>query len=62
MLPLVDNYADDKYKYEVHVYTGVKARSGTDSKVSFVLAGTQADTGIRKMEDGERQVLAEIRI
>ena len=56
MLPLVDNYDEDKYEYELHVYTGVKAKSGTDSRIGFVLAGSESDTGIRKLADGKRQV------
>ena len=56
VLPLVDNYDEDKYEYELHVYTGVKAKSGTDSRIGFVLAGSESDTGIRKLADGKRQV------
>ncbi len=55
-LPLLDNYTDDKYLYEVHVYTGLKGSSSTDSKVMFIVNGSHIGTGIRKMEDGIRKV------
>ena len=56
MLPLADNLESDEYKYEVHVYTGTKKHSGTTSNIKFVVAGTEGDTGIRKLQDGQRKV------
>lgn len=56
MLPLADNFSEDRYGYELHVFTGLKPHAGTKSKVSFVIAGTKADTGVRLIDDGERQV------
>ena len=56
VLPLVDNVKDDSYGYEVHVYTGLKTNAGTTSKVDFILAGTEGDTGTRLMEDCQRKV------
>ncbi len=44
------------YKYEVHVYTGFKKKSETDSKIFFVLSGTKGDTGVRRLDDGVRNV------
>ena len=55
ILPLGDNYAHDKYKYEVHVYTGVKANAGTDSNVKIFIAGTESDTGRRVLCDEIRK-------
>ena len=55
ILPLLDNDATDEFVYEVHVYTGLKSNSGTDSKVSLIVAGTVSDSGIRKLEDGVRE-------
>ena len=55
VLPLVDNFVHDKYKYEVHVYTGVKTNAGTDSRVKFAIVGTESDTGRRLLSDGVRK-------
>ena len=55
LLPLVENFSDDRHTYEVHVYTGAKAHAGTDSNVKFIVAGTKADSGIRKLDDGVRK-------
>ena len=57
ILPLVGNIPEDKFCYEVHVYTGIKANSETDSNVHMVVAGTNSDTGILKVADGQRKVL-----
>ena len=56
ILPLVDNYADDAYRYEVHVYTGLRSGAGTDSKISMIVAGTESDSGVRRLDDGLRKV------
>ena len=47
---------DDKYQFEMHVYTGFKNKGVTKSNIHFVLAGTQADTGVRPLKDGIREV------
>ena len=39
----------------MHVYTGAKANAGTDSRVNFVIAGTEADTGVLRLDDGARK-------
>ena len=62
ILPLADNCKDDVFLYEVHVHTGFKSHSGTKSKVSMILSGTESDTGIRKLSDGQRQVCLNVRI
>ena len=51
VLPLADNFIQDTYKYEIHVYTGVKPNAGTDSNIKFVIAGTECDTGRRVLSD-----------
>jgi len=55
----VDNFGGYEFSYEIHVYTGFERNTGTESKVSFTLAGTDGDTGTRKMEDGIRKVRTE---
>jgi len=54
--PLVDNYDEDEFDYIIHVHTGFKMSSGTKSKVFFRVNGTEGETGVRKMDDGFRQV------
>ena len=56
MLPLLDNHPDDKFQYEVYVYTSMTSRAGTDSNVYLVVAGTDDDTGTRALRDGHRKV------
>ena len=55
VLPLVGNYEEDEFRYEVHVYTGIHSRSGTDSRVSLIIAGTEGDTRARRLSDGVRK-------
>jgi len=54
--PLIDNYDEDLYQYLIHVHTGFKMFSGTKSKVFFRVNGSDGESGVRKMEDGFRQV------
>ena len=56
VLPLLDNYDEDKFEYELHVHTGFARHSATKSKVFFKLDGTEGETGIRSMPDGIRKV------
>ena len=55
-LPLIDNHPDAQYGYEIHIYTGFKGESGTESNVKLTLVGEHGDTGIRWMTDGKRKV------
>lgn len=55
-MPLADNNNEHDYGYEVHVFTGIKSNAGTKSKVSFILAGTETDSGIRLLDDKQRKV------
>ena len=57
IMPLLDNHPDDvKHKYEVHVYTGLRSNAGTDSRIRMIVAGTESDSGVRRLEDGLRKV------
>ena len=55
-LPINDNGPDDKYLYEVHVFTGTKKHAETDSKVYMEMVGADEDTGTLCLEDGVRKV------
>lgn len=56
ILPLMDNYDEDEFEYEIHVHTGFAPKSGTKSRVFFRIYGSETGTGIRSMSDGIRQV------
>jgi len=56
VLPLVDNYDEDEFQYLIHVHTGFKMSSGTKSKIFFRVNGTEGETGVRRMDDGVREV------
>lgn len=51
MAPLSDNVVSDPYYYQISVSTGMRRGAGTKSKISFVLAGDNADTGVRVLAD-----------
>lgn len=55
--PLPDNDVNDKYLYEVSVYTGDREGGGTDSKVSFILSGEEDETAVRTLEDEKRRIM-----
>ena len=55
-LPLLDNFDNDEYEYEVHVYTGLKRHAGTKSEVYIHIFGENISTGIRHLNDGRREV------
>ncbi len=54
--PLEDNLPTDTYHYQFTVCTGVRKNAGTTSKVSFIMSGDDADTGVRRLADGKRKV------
>lgn len=58
--PLEDNLPTDNYHYQVTVQTGMKKKSGTSSKISFVMSGETNDSGARRLYDGHRKVLMNI--
>ncbi|XP_021359195.1 uncharacterized protein LOC110454143 [Mizuhopecten yessoensis] len=49
--PLADNVVSDPYYYQIAVFTGMRRGGGTKSKISFVLAGDNEDTGVRHLTD-----------
>ncbi|XP_069125477.1 polycystin-1-like protein 2 [Argopecten irradians] len=49
--PLSDNVVSDPYYYQIAVFTGMRRSAGTRSKISFVLAGDNEDTGVRNLAD-----------
>ncbi|CAM2704890.1 unnamed protein product [Rotaria socialis] len=55
--PLPDNIRNDKYYYQILVFTGFRKDSGTSSKVHFVISGDDEETGVRTLEDPKRKVL-----
>lgn len=54
--PLPDNMSEDKYLYEMLVFTGNKKEAQTDSTVQFVLSGDYGDTDIRTFGDDQRKI------
>ena len=50
-MPLLDNILTDTYFYEMTVFTGMRRGAGTRSNISFVLAGDDRDTGVRRLQD-----------
>jgi hypothetical protein len=54
--PLEDNLPTDCYHYQMSVYTKVKKKAGTKSKISLILSGDEGDTGVRRLYDGKRKV------
>jgi hypothetical protein len=41
----------------IQVQTGVGKECGTTSKIGFVLAGENSDSGVRKLTDDKRRVI-----
>nr|XP_042900065.1 uncharacterized protein LOC122269722 [Parasteatoda tepidariorum] len=55
--PLEDNEAEDKYIYEILVYTGHQRNAGTKSNVFFILSGDDEETQVRCFSDQKRPIL-----
>ena len=51
------NHSSDPHSYEIHVYTGLKSNSGTDSVITMIVAGSESDSGVRVLNDGIRKVI-----
>ncbi|XP_063447031.1 polycystin-1-like protein 2 [Mytilus trossulus] len=49
---LLDNDFFDTHFYMISVQTGLRVGSATSSNVSFILGGTDADSGVRSLSDG----------
>ena len=54
--PLADNHPNDKYFYEMIVFTGSRPEAATDSRVKFILSGDAGETPIRSLEDNKRRI------
>jgi hypothetical protein len=54
--PLSDNHRNDKYYYEIIVFTGQRKDAGTKSKVHFILSGNEHETTIRTFSDPHRKI------
>ncbi|XP_025102839.1 polycystic kidney disease protein 1-like 2 isoform X2 [Pomacea canaliculata] len=55
---LTDNVVGNSYFYLLTVHTGLKRGSGTKSNISFVITGSQTDSGVRGLTDGKRSQTA----
>ncbi|CAF1470524.1 unnamed protein product [Adineta ricciae] len=53
---LPDNYKEDQYCYQILVFTGHRKGSGTKSRVHFIVAGNQDETGVRMFADPHRTI------
>ncbi|XP_065671429.1 uncharacterized protein LOC100203937 isoform X14 [Hydra vulgaris] len=52
--PLIDNFEEDYYLYEITVITGSRINAGTKSKIFFKVAGEFGDSGNRHLNDSQR--------
>jgi hypothetical protein len=53
---LNDNYVEDKYCYEIIVFTGHRKDSGTKSKVQFLICGDKDETKVRTFSHENRKI------
>ena len=56
MIPLADNQKNDKYLYEIIVYTGNKKQAQTDSMVQFIVSGDHGETNVRTFSSGKKDI------
>ncbi|XP_071956900.1 polycystin-1-like protein 2 [Antedon mediterranea] len=56
MIPLTDNSNEDRYFYEVTVVTADRLSSATNSKVSFIISGSDNDTSVRTFDKIDRPI------
>ncbi|XP_047471507.1 polycystic kidney disease protein 1-like 2 [Penaeus chinensis] len=54
--PLPDNKVEDKYLYEVLVFTGNKKEAQTDSTVQFIVSGDRDESEVRTFGDEKRRI------
>ncbi|CAF1500386.1 unnamed protein product, partial [Adineta steineri] len=54
--PLPDNAKSDQYYYQIIVFTGQRANSGTQSKVHFILSSDTNETRVRTFSDPHREI------
>lgn len=57
MTVLPDNYDEDRYAYQIIVFTGHRRGAGTKSNVHFIVAGEQDETSVRTLADPNRPIL-----
>ncbi|CAF4112645.1 unnamed protein product, partial [Adineta steineri] len=54
--PLPDNDKSDQYYYQIIVFTGQRANSGTQSKVHFILSSDNDETSVRTFSNPHRKI------
>ncbi|ROT68248.1 putative pkd1l2 [Penaeus vannamei] len=54
--PLPDNRVEDKYLYEILVFTGNKKEAQTDSTVQFIVSGDRDESEVRTFGDEKRRI------
>lgn len=54
--PLPDNKVEDKYLYEILVFTGNVKGAQTDSLVQFIVSGAHDETDVRTFGDDQRKI------
>ena len=55
--PLLDNHSEDRYYYQLIVFTGRRKNAGTKSRVQFILSGDHDETHVRTLADSKRTIL-----
>ncbi|CAF0777082.1 unnamed protein product [Adineta steineri] len=58
--PLPDNDKSDQYYYQIIVFTGQRANSGTQSKVHFILSSDNDETRVRTFSDPHRKIFQRV--
>ena len=53
---LPDNYKEDRYCYQIVVFTGHRKHAGTKSKVQFTVAGDEDEAKVRMFSDPKRKI------
>ncbi|CAF1600363.1 unnamed protein product, partial [Didymodactylos carnosus] len=54
--PLADNHPNDKYYYQIIVFTGHRRNARTKSKVYLIVSGDNDHTDIRPLDDSKRKI------
>jgi hypothetical protein len=55
--PLIDNVRQDKYMYEILVFTGPLKEASCNSKVQFIIFGDEDVTPVRTLDPGWKDTL-----
>ena len=56
MRSLVDNHKDDRYCYQILVFTGHRRDAGTKSKVHLIVAGDENESEVRTLCGSDRKM------